>query len=211
MKTRIVIIGAGDLGLQLYTHIIKNNNVIILGWLDDTLESGSVFNDLEVIGGLKDIEKFDNSVEFLIAIGYKNLKFKNELINKIKLSRKKLHTFIHNTAFVDSTAIIEEGVIIYPGCIIDMNVKLKSGVLLNNGVIVSHDSTINETVFVGPGVTICGKVSIGKCCFIGSGTIIKDNIAIEDNVIVGSGSNIYKNINKKGTYIQDSKNIKLNK
>ena len=208
MKNKIIIIGAGDLGRQILHHLKSEENAIVIGWLDDTFKKGEVIDGVEVLGAIHDFKIFDTKTKFIVAIGYSALIFKNKLVNQLKNEGRQLYTFIHPSAIIDSTAIIEEGVIIYPGCIIDMNAIIKSGVLLNNGVIVSHDSMVNESSFIAPGVTIAGNVVIGKNCFIGLGSTIKDGVKITNEVITGSGANIFKDIKYSGTYTD---NIKLKK
>lgn len=208
MKQNIVIIGAGDLGLQLLHHLKLENKIEVIGWLDDTMPKGKIVSGIEVLGKIKDFEKLKNNIQFIVAIGYNGLKFKQKLIKKIKEKDKKLYTFIHSSAIIDSSAQIDDGVIIYPGCIIDMNVKIESGALLNNGVIISHDGMIKECSFIAPGVVIAGNVIIGQRCFIGSGSTFKNDLILSNDITIGSGTNVYKSISQKGVYTQ---NLKLTK
>lgn len=205
--TRIAIIGAGHLGIQLAHHITTTNQGQVVGYFDD-FANGRV-NGLPVFGKIKEIKL--NSSEFdelIIAIGYNHLKFKNKLYEDLS-NIFDFFTFIHPSAIVDPSAEIGSGVAVYPGCVIDMNVEIGNNTLLNNGVIVSHDSQVGPSTFLAPGVCISGNCSIGHRCFIGTSTILKDGVRIADDVQTGAGSLVVSHLTDSGLYIGSPAKKKL--
>jgi sugar O-acyltransferase (sialic acid O-acetyltransferase NeuD family) len=208
---KVLIFGAGDLGIQ-YKHMIDiYTDDLVIGWLDDTKKRGDSISGIEVIGDSSVFLQLKERIHVAIAIGYNHLNFKMNLINSLKTNPLiSFYTFIHPTTFIDKTACIEDGVFIYPNSTIDMGVTIKMGSIVNNSVTISHNSIIGESSFIAPGVVIAGNVIIGNQCFIGAGTIIKDSITINDKNIIGSGCNIYKNIDEKGArFITKSTLVKL--
>jgi sugar O-acyltransferase (sialic acid O-acetyltransferase NeuD family) len=196
-----VILGAGDFGKQLLQHFKEQSvNIRIVGWFDDSYNTGSLIEKLPCLGGIKNKKTFSNSYKYILALGYKNLKFKELTLNVLVASNCEIINFVHHSVVTSKSAKIGQGVNIYAGSIVDLNVTLSDGVVLNNSVIISHDSNVGCSSFVGPGVTVCGNVNIGKRCFIGAGSVIKDGVDICDDVIIGSGTNIYKNITAPGVY-----------
>lgn len=199
-QNRLIIIGAGELGEQLF-DLASNSTIVfkIIGYVDDTKPLGTKIFDTTVVGKLDQIENlyelglFDKIV---IAIGYNHMKMREALLNRFH-NKIPFATLIHKTCIINSKTQIMEGSIIYPGCIIDKNVKIGMNVLLNLGVIIAHDSIIGNNSYLAPGVVVSGFVSIGKNCFIGTNTTIIDNLKIGDDVIIGAGSVLINNIEEK--------------
>lgn len=204
---KIAIVGAGEFGLQA-VHLIceinrSNPKYEIIGWFDDTKTKGDEVNSHMVLGGIEDIENlfclgsFD---KLFVAIGYNHLDFKEKLINRLK-DKIPFLNIISQYAIVDQSAVMGINIMIYPGAIIDKDVKLNDGVTVNLGSIVSHNSTIGNSCFIAPGVTIAGFCNVGDCSFIGAGSTIIDNITINNNCKIGAGAVVVNSLLQSGLYI----------
>lgn len=196
-KIRLAIIGAGEFGLQILdlTHNALTKYDVV-GFFDDTKETGTLISNIPIIGQLKDIETLFRNAYFdqiVIAVGYKHMKFRDSLLTRFH-NEIPLATIIHKSCLVNSTSTIMEGSIIYPGCIIDKNVTIERNVLLNLGVTVAHDTRIGNNSFIAPRVAISGFVTIGKNCFLGTNSTIIDNMTIGDNVTIGAGAVLINSI-----------------
>ena len=195
--TRLAIIGAGELGLQLLDLSQNATDAFdVIGFFDDTKEIGTLISGFPVIGGLKDIESlYQNSYfdKLVIAIGYKHMKFRDALFTQF-YTKIPFATIIHKNCLINSTAQIKSGSVIYQGCIIDKNVIIGRNVLLNLGVTVAHDTTIGDNSFLAPRVAISGFVNVGKNCFAGTNSTIIDNLTIGNNVIIGAGAVLIDNV-----------------
>ena len=195
--TRLAIIGAGELGLQLL-DLSQNatDKFDVVGFFDDTKEPGTHISNIPVIGGLKDIESaYQNACfdKLVIAIGYKHMKIRDSLLSQL-ITKIPFATIIHKSCLINSSAKIKQGSVIYPGCIIDKNVTIGRNVLLNLGVTVAHDTSIGDNSFLAPRVAISGFVKIGKSCFAGTNSTIIDNLTIGNNVIIGAGAVLIDNV-----------------
>lgn len=199
---RILIIGAGDLGIQFHHFISNYSNDVVSCWLDDTKENGEFILNAQVKGGVKDLMQFRDIFDCVaVAIGYNHLETKREIISELLNKKIELYSFIHPSSYVDLSAEIKTGVFIYPGVVVDQYAKIGEGVLLNNATVISHHSIIGQCCFLAPSVTLSGKVQIGNNCFIGSGTIIKDSVIVTNSVNIGAGSLVINNISESGTYV----------
>jgi len=206
----LVVIGAGALGIQLKHYIDNYSNDKVVAFVDDTYRKGEIISGIEVIGKIMDILNTKDIINIVVAIGYNHLNFKFHLLNNLKSNKSiNLYNFIHPSAYIDKSATIEPGVVIFPHAIIDTNVTLKPGVLVNNSALISHDSSIGIGTFIGGNSTIAGRVKIGNRCLIGAGTVIKNDLNIADDVTIGSGSNVFDHVLESGTYVTHSKIIKL--
>jgi sugar O-acyltransferase (sialic acid O-acetyltransferase NeuD family) len=200
---RIAIIGSGDLAKQLTHYAVSNLKLEVIGYFDDFLDKGTLINNIPILGAVNDIlplfyeNKFD---KLLIGIGYKYFSFRVSVFEKFK-GVIPFTSLIHKSCVIDPSVTLGEGVVIFPGSIIDMNVKLADNVLLNIGCVIAHDTAIEKHTFLAPAVKIAGFVTVGEQCNIGINTTIIDNIKIVDMVKFGGGTVVIKNINKPGLYV----------
>jgi sugar O-acyltransferase (sialic acid O-acetyltransferase NeuD family) len=196
MNKVLAILGAGELGKQVANFAIKDNHYDKVCFYDDFSVGEEIkgnTNDL-----VNDFNKnfFD---ELIIGIGYNHLKVREEKYISLK-DKIKFGKIIHSTSWVDESAAIEEGCVIYPKCVIDKNVIIKYNTILNLNCTIAHDTILGSSCFLAPSVSIAGFCSIEKECFIGINTSIKDDIDIVSETTTGAGTVVVKNIVKKGLY-----------
>lgn len=200
---RIAIIGSGHLGQQIAYHIHQDTDDKVVAFFDEFQEKGILIQSIPVKGGNNDVfaefqkDSFD---EVIIAIGYKHLDFKKEIFEELK-NRIPFYTFVHSSAFVDSSAKIGQGSIVYPGCVIDQGVEIGENVLLNVSCSVAHDSKVGDNSFLSPCIAVAGFVNIGEQCIIGINTTIIDNINIVPKVQTGGGTVVINNLEQPGLYV----------
>ncbi|MEZ4722073.1 MAG: hypothetical protein R2813_09390 [Flavobacteriales bacterium] len=135
MKKRIAIIGSGDLGRQLGHFLSERDQVEVVGYFDDYATRGSVKHNHVIIGGIneaRDLYAKDQFDSLIMGIGYKHLKVRDQIFNDLSQDIP-FETYIHKSCIVDETAVIENGAILYPGCIIDQRVRVGANTLLNLG------------------------------------------------------------------------------
>ncbi|WP_338760796.1 acetyltransferase [Bernardetia sp. ABR2-2B] len=203
MKKKLAIIGSGDLG-QLIAHHAKSCNFEIVGFYDDFQTQESAANKFTLLGKVSDIEndfevnKFD---EISIAIGYKHLEFKEQIIQILLAQNIPLASIIHPSAYIDSSAKIGKGVTVLPHTTVDAGCEIEDGVLLNTGVCIAHDTKIKTCCFIAPAAALAGFIKIEKRCFIGINSTIIDNISICQDTKIGAGAVVTKSITEKGLYV----------
>lgn len=201
---RLVIIGAGELGQQIAHFVTVDQQFNFIGYVDDWQEKGTIINGKPVLGSINNLSKLYSDGAFdevLIGVGYKHLKFRKALYDRF-YGEIPFATFIHSSCYVDPTAEIGEGAVIYPKCIIDKNTHIKNNVLLNWGTGIGHDSILEEHSFFAPRATLAGCTKIGEMCFIGAGAVIIDHISIANSTLIGGGAIVVENITKpQGIYV----------
>lgn len=200
---KLGIIGAGHLGEQI-AHYAKLNDIIVVGFFDDTLVKGNNRYGIEILGGKDDVVDAFNSGEIthvILALGYKHLKAKNKIQTELSKEGIVFGNIICKEAYIDPSAEIGNGVFIMPGVIVDQRAKIGHGVVINCNVTVSHDVSVGDYCFVGPASTLCGFVNVGAMSFLGANCTIIDNLNIESEVKIAAGSVIIKDCEGKSTYI----------
>lgn len=201
MKT-LGILGAGDLGRQIAHYALSDRHYKNVVFFDDFFRGHQVHN-MPFLGDSSEIEsafknqKFD---ELIIAIGYKHLSQKKAVYNTLK-GKIPFGKIVHSSSWVDKTAVIEEGCVIYPRCIIDANCVIKTNSILNIGCSLSHDSVISSHCFLSPRVAIAGFTTIKEECVIGINATIIDNLTMKEKSKIGAGAVVIKAIEKSGLYV----------
>lgn len=197
--SKVLIYGSGNLAIQLAHMLERYSEHEVVGFLDDYKVKGTKAGSKFVLGDFSSADsiKFDF---FMNGIGYNDMIARKEVYQRACNQGYHALTFIHPTSFVDISARILPGCVIYPNCVVDQRVVLYKNTLLNCGAVISHDSKIGAGSFLSPGVTVAGACSIGASCFVGVGATITDNVSIVDNCTIGAGSLVIKNITESGKY-----------
>ena len=200
---RLAIIGSGDLG-QSIQHYAVNNGFDVVGFFDDFRKEKYV-NGASVIGKLSDIEDSfkKNLFDTLIcAIGYNHLKARQDIYNHFHNDcNVPFATIVDKSCYVDATAQLGEGCVMFPGAFIDKGVVLEDNVLLNICVTIAHDTKVKAHTFISPRVAIAGFSIIGSRCMIGINSTIIDNVKIGDDIRLGGGTLVIKDLEKSGLYV----------
>ncbi|MFD0962620.1 acetyltransferase [Pseudofulvibacter geojedonensis] len=200
---RLAIIGSGDLGQQIAYYAETDKQYKVVGFFDDFTPKGALVKNIPVLGKIAEIEEaFNNNVfdVILIGIGYKHIEFKSNIYKKLKgvIPFGKL---IHSSVIADESAIIADGVVIYPGCLIDAQVEIQENSLLNVAVTVAHDTKIGAHSFLSPRVALAGFCAVGEKNILGINSTVIDNITTVNNVQLGGGTVLINNIEKEGLYV----------
>ena len=194
--SRLAIIGGGDLGQTLQSHLLENDEFTLVGFFDDT-RIGQTIGDAPVLGGLdsivaaKDQDQFDCVV---LGIGYRHLQFRQTLFESLSAAGVEFARVIHPKAIVSPNATVGPGSVIFPGCILDTGVVIGCNSLLNVGCVVAHDSEIGPHSFLGPSVSVAGFVKTGARCFLGIGTVLIDNLQLGDDCQTAGGAVVIRNV-----------------
>jgi sugar O-acyltransferase (sialic acid O-acetyltransferase NeuD family) len=183
--TNRAFVGFGELGAQIASmvdQIAKPNHLVIF---DDIAYQQRVPNSQPFDAYADEIYA---AYDFYVCLGYKHLQRKLAILDQLGALGRSIPVHCAPSTFLNTAAILNPGVIVYPMSNIDKDVQVGCGSLLNNSVILSHNCRIGSCCYLSPGVTVSGYVSIGDCTFIGAGSIISNNVSIGRNVSVGIGT-----------------------
>ncbi|RZD16941.1 MAG: UDP-3-O-(3-hydroxymyristoyl)glucosamine N-acyltransferase [Candidatus Acididesulfobacter guangdongensis] len=135
--------------------------------------------------------------------------------------------FVLDNDFIDKTALIGEGTVIYPNVYIEKASRIGENCKILPGVFIGQNVIIGDNVTIYPNVTVYSKSIIGNNCIIHAGSVIgsdgfgyaKDgkeyvkiihlgNTILEDDVEIGASTSIDRGaigstIIKKGTKIDN--------
>lgn len=211
----IAIIGGGGFGREVKT-IIDEINIIspqtynFIGFFDDGLDKGVLINNYPVIGGINDLNHYEEELAIILCVA--DPKTKKEIISKVDNSMIEFPTIIHPRASVSAEFVtIGRGCIICEGTIVTCNIEIEDFVILNLSCTVGHDTKIGSYSSFMPTVNISGEVNIEKCVYVGTGVKIINLLEIGENTIVGAGAVVAKSLPRNCTAVGiPAKPIKFN-
>lgn len=201
MQKILAILGAGHLGQQIAHYAISDNHYKKVIFFDDFFKE-PLLNDIPVLGKLSDVQyEFEKKAfdEIIIGIGYKHLEVRKELFEKF--NNIPFGRIIHSSSWIDITAKIGQGSVIYPMCIVDANSIVDENTIINVGCTIAHDTIIGKHSFLSPRVALAGFVKIEELCVIGINSTIIDNLKIIARTQIGGGTVVIKDILKSGLYV----------
>ncbi len=194
---RIAMVGSGELSERLIYYFEETGFGKVVGMFDDFERQGAVKNDRPLLGRLEEIPgTFGKGVfdAVAIAIGYRHRRFRKEIFDRLKGRQIPIVTFLHPSAHVEKSAVLQEGTIVLVGCTIDMNARLGENVLVSSRCFVSHHVSIGAHTFCGPAVNLAGNTEVGECCFLGINTTSVDGVRLGMNVQTAAGAVVTRDV-----------------
>lgn len=203
------IIGYSGHAFVVLDSAIKAGHKCI-GYCDFSKKENNPYN-LIYLG----VESDQNTLNILaktnVALGIGNNKIRERVFNTLAKSQVNFATINHPNAVIANNTTIQNGTVVFAGCIINPLVQIGFGVICNTGSIIEHECSIGNFSHIAPRATLAGNVTIGNNSFIGANSVVKEGIKIGDNVIIGAGSVVVKNIESNSIFFGNpAKFIKYN-
>ena len=191
----LLILGAGG-HAKVLIEIFRLHQQKTLGIISPNLNSGSIFEGLNVLGDDEAVYKYNPKEILLInAVGaLPNNQNRWHLSNLMRKKRFKFDNVIHPSSIVANDLSIGEGVQLMAGTIIQPGCKIGQDSIVNTGARIDHDTSIGDQCHIAPGVTICGDVQIGNNVHIGTGSQVLQGIKIGNHTVIAAGTLVYKDI-----------------
>ncbi|MGE5432243.1 MAG: acetyltransferase [Syntrophomonadaceae bacterium] len=193
MRT-IAVFGAGGFGKEVQAWIQQIGGWEFIGFFDDNIPVNSFVNDAPVLGGLEELNNYQDELNVVFAIGDPIIK--KRIIECLSNKKIVFPVLIHPSAVIGNPKYIEigAGTIIAPNTVVTTNIVIGKHVALNYSCTVGHDTVIKDYSAFMPGVNISGEVEIGECVYVGTGAKIINRKNIGDNTLVGAGAVVTKSL-----------------
>lgn len=202
---KIAVYGAGGFGREVACLINKINQKKpqweFIGFFDDGIEKGIKNEYGVVIGGIKELNEYPESLSIAIAIALP--KVKENLHNKITNTKIDFPSIISpDIEFLDEDNItIGKGNIICRGCWFSCNVSIGDFNIFNVNIIVGHDTSIGDYNSFMTNAILSGEVSVKDRNYFGVGAVVLQQLKIGDDVTVGANSLILRKTKDGMTYV----------
>ena len=192
-----MIFGSGAVG-RLVCEIAEDMNSHaktwnVIGFLDENVQRhGTEVNGVPVLGDVRWLTNHPES-SVVIAVGEPSVRRRIALAIGA-LGHTSFPVLIHPRAWIARRVEIGVGVVIYPGVLVDPDVRIGNHVILNKNCTIGHDTIIGDYVTVAPGVNIGGVVLIGEGCDLGINSATVHGISIGQWSILGAGAVVVKDL-----------------
>ena len=190
---RLVIYGAGGHGCSLAALVQQSETYEIIGFLDDGVPAGTQVEGLAVLGsGEKLTELVEDGIRLAIngVGGVGDLPARLAVYQKLAKAGMACPTVIHSTAFLEDSAILSDGIQVYPFAYVGVRVRVGFGSIINTGAIVSHDCELAAYVNLSPGATLAGGVVVGEAALIGMRATVNLNVRVGKRARIGNGATV---------------------
>ena len=192
---KIAIYGAGGFGREMAVMIRQINQEKsewnLIGFFDDGIKSGTIVDDLKVLGNIGSLSSITEPLNICIAIAEPKIRF--EIVEKISNKSFSFPVLKHPNALTGSeNNSFGRGCIVTAGVILTTGIELGEFSIVNLSTTIGHDVTIGNFCTVMPGCSISGNVSIGRQTVLGTGSRIIQGITIGENCFIGAGSVVTK-------------------
>lgn len=199
-QNRLVIIGFGGLGLELFDYIRSGHfsgketestrrndsswSQIAYADDQDRTEIGEQLG-VERIGNVADYVPRDAD-RLLVAVGYPIPRFR--LWNELRAKSGSFVSFIHPTASVSSHAKIGSGTIIGPMAVVNAGAKIGDNVLVNCYASVGHGGVVGHHSVLSPYSSVLGDAKIGQECWLGTRASVFPQVVVGDRCTIDAHS-----------------------
>ena len=187
---RLVIYGAGGHGRSLAALIQTLGAFEVIGFIDDGYLTGEAVFGLPLLGTSQNLQGLKEDGIQLAANGVGgigDLKSRLNVYHLLNQAGFYCPTLVHPTAFIEASAVLSDGIQVYPQAYIGTEVQIGFGCIVNTGVIVSHNCQLAAYVNLSPGATLAGDVQVGEGALVGMQATINLGIRIGERARIGNG------------------------
>lgn len=196
---RIVIVGGGGFGRELYGYIKGDlsagrlKGYALAGVLDDNpdCELAVKSQELAYLGALASFEPQGNEV-LVIAIGKASIR--RNIFDQIKRRGISLFTYVHSSAQVMPDVTLGEGAVVCPNSIINVGAKLGDNVAVNVFCSIGHGASIGHHAVLSPYSALSGDSKLGVCGFMGTRATLFPGVVMGAGCIVDAHSAVRQSV-----------------
>jgi acetyltransferase EpsM len=179
----IIVLGAGGHGKSVVSVLLASG-APVTGVLDDTPEKwGQEIQGVPILGPISDFERYPKCLA-VIGLG-ENLE-RHALA--VRFPGDHWATVLYQHAYINPTARIGSGAVVFPGAVIGADVVIGEHVIVSGNVTVGHDTILEDFVQLAPGVQLAGHVHVGRGAMLGIGSVVCPRLKIGENATLGAGA-----------------------
>lgn len=197
----LIIYGGGGHAKSLIDLIRAEGKYRIHGILDDGVPSGSQIMGVSVLGdGSKLSELRCQGIGLAVNAvgGIGSITPRLKVYKSLRDAGFSVPTVVHPRAFVEPTAVLDEGGQIFFNAYVGSEVKVGFGCIINTGAILSHDCILGDYVNISPGAILAGGVVVNERSLVGMGVTVHLNVNIGAGTRVGNSATVKADIPENG-------------
>lgn len=185
----VIVLGAGG-HARVLIDCLRLNHTLIHGITAPEFKAGDFFCEIPILGGDDYLKGVDPAQVVLVnGVGTVKLSDKRKnLYDQCKQMGFSFLTVIHPGSHVAKDALLEEGVQVMAGAVIQPGTHVGINTIINTQSSVDHDCRIGAHVHIAPGAVLCGDVSVGDMSFVGTRASIIQGIVVGKSAMVVAGA-----------------------
>lgn len=195
-------------GVSSYSKLVKyfyeefTNRKVAAFTVDKEYFDANIFLNLPVIDFESALLKYPpDKYDMFIAIGYKVMRSRKMLFNKVKSCGYDLVNIISPAAVISKDVIMGENNIIFPNVTIEPYVNIGNNNVVWSDTLISHDVQIGNHNYISAKCLIAGNAIINDLCFVGNASVLIDGIELKNETQIIVGSVIFRNTEEYGQYM----------
>lgn len=165
-----------------FTDPVTRDPISGIPWLgnDDVVSEYSP-NDIFLVNGIGSVG--DNSRRKKLFLSWKEEGYSFPAI-------------IHPTAILSPETVLEEGVQVMAGAVVQAGVHIGPNTIINTRATIDHDAEIGGHVHIAPGCILSGNVTIENDAHLGPGAILIQGLTIGKKSIIAAGAVVVKDVHE---------------
>lgn len=176
----------------------------LLGFIDDALAlQDTVLNALPVFSLAKASAQFPGAA---VVSGIGSPHARQATMEKAAAAGLRFASLIHPAIRLSRWVEVGQGVVIFAGSTLTVNIRLGNHVHINQGCSVSHDCVLEEYATLAPGVRLAGAVQLGKRVNVGTGAAFINGtlsapLTVGDDAVIGAGACVIRPVAPGSTVV----------
>lgn len=208
MSKPLIIIGSGGHASVVADILLNQGEKILATVCPDEIKDNSPLKGIKrLITDESLIDTYAPSEVVLInglgSLPGNDVRFK--LFNYFTERGYKFKSVIASSAIIAGGVVLEDGVQIMHGAIVQTNAHISKNCIINTGSVIEHDCMIGCHNHIAPNATLSGGVVTGNKVHVGTGANIIQGIHIGQEAVVGAGCTVTKDV-PKGQVIVPARN-----
>ncbi len=204
---RILIVGAGDFGRELFCWMTTDPRHgvewEVAGFLDDTTNSHEqhAHYPIGIVGSISEY-RLQAGEQLLMAIASPAARLR--LVSELESRGAEFASWIHPTVIESRFHSIGRGCVIGPNSVISCDVTIGDFAIINLGVTIGHDAVIGDGCTINSHCDITGHVKIGSGTLLGSSVSIIPHVTVGEFATIGAGSTVVRRVRDHSTVMGDT-------
>lgn len=189
LKEGILVLGAGGHGKSVVGVLLASGSPVAGVLVDSPEKWGQEIQGVLILGPISALIRYPDC-SAVIALG------ENAARRSVaeRFPNARWASVLHPQAYINPTARIGLGTVVFPGAIIGADVILGNHVIVSGNTTVGHDAVIDDYAHVAPGVQIGGEARVGRAAMLGIGSVVCPKVHVGEDAVLGAGAVAVKNI-----------------
>lgn len=196
----LILLGAGG-HAKILLSLVQSLKLTVLGVCAPELIHKGIkqWRGIDVLNSGDDLNGYSpDEVDLINGIGQRaDNDNRRRIFERFTAQGYYFPSLVHPNACVDSSVVLDEGVQVMAGAVIQVDACIGKNVIINTQASVDHDCIIDDNVHIAPGAVLCGTVTVSKGSFIATGVRVGPGVTIGESAVVGAGTSIVRDVPAK--------------